>query len=455
MMQGWTVSWTNYDRETIVTTLKTNTYVYSILSKIARAARNINILCGNYVDDTFIESPNNPYLTAINRPNAFMSRSEFIEWATMQYMSFGEAFIAYEIYEAGNNRGQIIPGTIQLSPPNITDIEQKNYIPTGYLINGDVTRKMPLDKMVHLKGFNPDYTDMHGLPYLKVAGILVDKLEAANETETKTFQNSGPAHLVSPKDVDSFSDRTVFDNFIDRVRNVFKKNAKGVAGINVPMEVMNLGSTPTDLGTIESQKNTIKVLLTLWGLDPGMFDTDASTYNNKQMMEQTVYTEAAIPFVEKMLEKLNDKFEPYYKAKLVIDTSAIEALQPNYKEKVEWMTIAGKFTGNEIREATGYTKIDDPIMDMTDDQIMNGATVGFENTNEEMISSVAGDVQQTALNGAQIASLLEIVTSVSTGMIPLSSARAVIEASFPTLPKQVIDKIINGLTNFKPTESEA
>ena len=390
MMQGWTVSWTNYDRETIVTTLKTNTYVYSILSKIARAARNINILCGNYVDDTFIESPNNPYLTAINRPNAFMSRSEFIEWATMQYMSFGEAFIAYEIYEAGNNRGQIIPGTIQLSPPNITDIEQKNYIPTGYLINGDVSRKMPLDKMVHLKGFNPDYTDMHGLPYLKVAGILVDKLEAANETETKTFQNSGPAHLVSPKQIDSFENKTIFDNFVEHLRSVFKKNAKGIAGVNAPMDVLTLGSTPTDLGTIESQKNTIKVLLTLWGLDPGMFDTDASTYNNKQMMEQTVYTEAAIPFVEKMLEKLNDKFEPYYKAKLVIDTSDIEALQPNYKEKVEWMTLAGVFTDNEIREATGYARLEDKNADLTQSQRIDAVALqGFNNTDQDMVSDEA------------------------------------------------------------------
>jgi len=156
------------------------------------------------------------------------------------------------------------------------------------------------------------------------------------------------------------------------------------------MDVLTLGSTPTDLGTIESQKNTIKVLLTLWGLDPGMFDTDASTYNNKQMMEQTVYTEAAIPFVEKMIEKLNDKFEPYYKAKLVIDTSDIEALQPNYKEKVEWMTLAGVFTDNEIREATGYARLEDKNADLTQSQRIDAVALqGFNNTDQDMVSDEA------------------------------------------------------------------
>ena len=43
----------------------------------------------------------------------------------------------------------------------------------------------------------------------------------------------------------------------------------------------------------------------------------------------------------------------------------------------------------------------------------------------------AGNVQDTALNGAQITSLLEVITLASTGAITNETARAIIDAAFP------------------------
>jgi len=385
MMRGLNVSWTDYNRAQIVETLRSNAYVFSIISKIARAARNINLLVGRYDGDTFVEDRNNPLAKALYRPNQFMSLSEMKEYAAYYYMSFGETFITYEYFEGGNNRGQIIEGTIQFAPPEITDILHERYIPTGYVINGDVTKELPIEKVIHIKSFNPDYRDLHGLPYLEVAGRLVDKLDAADETEAKTFQNSGPAYLVSPKQIDGFSDKGIFDAFMDSLRAIWRREKKGVAGVNVPMDVLTLGSNPADMGTIESQKNTMKILLTLWGLDAGLFNTDSSTYNNKQMMEQYVYTEAAIPFMEKFVDKLNDRFEKVYGVKVIVDTSDIEVLQPNYRDKVEWMTLAGVFTDNEIREAVNYERVDSEEADMIPNEREGSALVGFDNVDREVI----------------------------------------------------------------------
>jgi hypothetical protein len=55
------------------------------------------------------------------------------------------------------------------------------------------------------------------------------------------------------------------------------------------------------------------------------------------------------------------------------------------------------------------------------------------------------DVAATALNGAQIASLVEIIIQASTAIIPIESAKAIITASFPTLTQQQVDDIFTGV----------
>lgn len=354
---NWNVSYATYDRRKITETLEHNPFVSSIIGKISRACGNVSIMVGTTLEDEFTEQKNSPLAKIIGKPSPIMTQSELKRNASTYYHAFGECFIAFEIYENGNNRGQIIPGTLFLVSPELVDIKHNNFIPTEYIIAGDQQRTIPASKMIHIKTFNPDYQDLHGLSPIKVAGILIDKLIAANDTEVKTFQNGGPAYLVSAKEVDSFTPEE-YTSMMDKLRKAWNKitNKQGIVGTSGAVDVKNLGISPVDMGTIESQKNTTKILLVLWGLDPGLFDTDASTYNNKQMMDKTIYTEAAIPFIEDLLEKFNDRFELAYNAKLVSDTSDIEALQPNYKEKVDWMTTAGVFTENEIREALGYDK---------------------------------------------------------------------------------------------------
>jgi len=57
----------------------------------------------------------------------------------------------------------------------------------------------------------------------------------------------------------------------------------------------------------------------------------------------------------------------------------------------------------------------------------------------------ATDVAGTALNGAQIASMVEILIQAATGVLPVESAKGVMRASFPTLTETQIDEIFSGI----------
>lgn len=61
------------------------------------------------------------------------------------------------------------------------------------------------------------------------------------------------------------------------------------------------------------------------------------------------------------------------------------------------------------------------------------------------------DIQKTALNGAQIASLLQIVTAAAEGQIPRASAVELIIASFPTLDRAEAERILGEIgKGFEP-----
>lgn len=65
------------------------------------------------------------------------------------------------------------------------------------------------------------------------------------------------------------------------------------------------------------------------------------------------------------------------------------------------------------------------------------------------------DVASTALNGAQISSLLEIVNQLATGLIPVESAKAIALASFPFLPDSTISSIFDPVRVNKNVPTDA
>lgn len=72
----------------------------------------------------------------------------------------------------------------------------------------------------------------------------------------------------------------------------------------------------------------------------------------------------------------------------------------------------------------------------------------------ELPSEVEPDeIQGSALNGAQISSLMGLATSVAEGLLPISSAKAIAQASFPLIPESIIDRIFADIVSSAPDET--
>jgi hypothetical protein len=89
-------------------------------------------------------------------------------------------------------------------------------------------------------------------------------------------------------------------------------------------------------------------------------------------------------------------------------------------------------------------------------EIIPNTPLAVEQT--EAVVDVTGgtttDVAATALNGAQISSLIDIVMQSAAGAVPVSSAKAIVQAAFPTLPTATIDAIFADVLpgSLLPTE---
>lgn len=67
-------------------------------------------------------------------------------------------------------------------------------------------------------------------------------------------------------------------------------------------------------------------------------------------------------------------------------------------------------------------------------------------------AAASGEVQSTALNGAQVTALVELAAKVQAGELPKESAKAIAKASFPLVSDQVLSSIFDGIT-VKQTSS--
>ena len=70
---------------------------------------------------------------------------------------------------------------------------------------------------------------------------------------------------------------------------------------------------------------------------------------------------------------------------------------------------------------------------------------------EASVTPQVTDVQQTALNGAQIASLLAITANVVQNLLTPEAAKAIIKASFPLMDDATINGIVDNLVISQPT----
>jgi HK97 family phage portal protein len=171
------------------------------------------------------------------------------------------------------------------------------------------------------------------------------------------------------------------------------------------------------------------------------------------------YAEARLAFWEDTVIPLIDMFAADWsqwlgngEVELRPDLDQIPAIAEKRQSLWDMADKATDLTINERRELKGYGPTSGgDVLFVASSQI----PIAVASDDGTDVDPVAGgipvaDVQQSVLNGAQIASLQQIVQAVADGTLPQEAAIELVAISFPSISRDRIVAMINPAANFTP-----
>ena len=322
-----------------------NTYVYSIINRIAETGTHLPIKVMRQKGDVIEELEDGEFYDFVHKPN------ENETWRDWFYKS-----LVYQL-AAGNNIQYgvkpIFGGVFKeryILAPQYVEIKHKNTITgpvaTKYIYNySGKEHEFEVDEILHVKKIQPDPgspTPIMGLSPLQAAWRT---LQASNETITadaSLIKNRGAFGMLSAK-----GQRPVTPEEAKTLDAAIKKKIGGGNKFgsfpitNGGYDFIRFAMSPTDLQILENGVMKLRDLCSVYGVSARMFnDIAGGTYNNSKEDNKKFYTQGVLPVAELEIEKFNSFYTKGWNERdnsiywIEIDKSKIEALQEDQAKEI-------------------------------------------------------------------------------------------------------------------------
>jgi HK97 family phage portal protein len=246
-------------------------------------------------------------------------------------------------------------------------------------------------------------------------------------------------------------------------------NSHRVALLEAGLKWEAIGVPPDDSQFLQSREFQIIEIARWFNLPPNKLkDLSKTSYNSLEQMEISFVVDTLRPWLVRWEQQLNRKIiRPKDKGTFFFEFNVDGKLRGEIAARYQSYSVArnwGWLSVNEIREKENMNPIEggDVYMQPMNMQSINTAPTAAPATDPSLVAvptpetqdptaiaapaaAAGADVASTALNGAQITSLVDLVTQVGMKLIPIASAKAIAIASFPFLSQAVVDQIFNGL----------
>lgn len=314
----------------------------------------------------------NKFLYKINPDTTY---NEFVTQFLIYRLICGENFIYAPRLTGGLNSGKV--HELRVLPASDIDIIEGTPIEPirGFKLQGGTYEKeFSKDDVYHSKLFNPLwYRDgtLHGLSPLVAANKTVSKLNEADTTELKQLENQGPKYALFRKTNGNTIPHRLSSEQQSEIEDRFDKYSKERRGkievLKEEMGKLELGTNVADMALKELTEQGVIALCAQYGMPAELFGYGQKTYNNMETARKAAWTDCVMPNMDIIADVMNAcliygttyENEGYYYKN---DYSEVEELQDGMNSKIEWMNAAG-VSMNEVREAAGFGRIDNPLMD--------------------------------------------------------------------------------------------
>jgi HK97 family phage portal protein len=236
----------------------------------------------------------------------------------------------------------------------------------AYRLDYDVNNPIDKANVAHYRYFNPDFSTSNphivGQAPLMAASNVVLRSNSGYESSTKAFQNGGKTGVLYEDGNAQLSDtqRDLLQAHIDK-KMTGPGNYKQIIAASSKLGWLEIGSSPVDLGILESLVTDLRSLCNVFHVNSALFnDPENKTYNNMQEARKAAITDAVLPELTALRDALNQWLVPgWSKADkkryfLDFDTSVYPELQEDMKALAEWLEKAWWIDPNEKRAQMNY-----------------------------------------------------------------------------------------------------
>ena len=319
-----------------------NPDVYSVIDTLAEIGSDIPFKVEQKTIDGWELDEDSSLNDLIHTPNTLESEKEF------RYNSINYLLTSGEIFHKKIISSFDIVTELELLEPNLVDLLLD--------INGDVTRyeylrnnttqiNYTLDDVIHSKYLNPSINGLEskrGLSPLQAAYNAIISSNNRALASASMLKNGGAANLIS-----SGSELTMSDAEREDVQKSFQKRVGGADkfGKNVTttanVNVNGLGMSSVQMQMLDGIVIDRRTICNVFKVDSSIFnDKDASTYNNIQSVNKSIYTRAVIPTNNKIISGYNSIIPAYNllenkELRIVQDLDGIDVLKTDQKIEAE------------------------------------------------------------------------------------------------------------------------
>src|SRR5947209_457902 len=312
-----------------------NGTAYACINKIAGVASGIKWKL--YTDESKSrEIERHPLLDLWKTPNSKMGTGAFVEQVFGFWHMSGNSYLyanrlsdntpPVELYALRPDRMKIVIGEKDIA----------GYI---YGYGSSAAQDFDISQVMHLKF--PSYDDdFYGLSPIEVASNLIDQQNEGNSWNTALMQNAGkPASVFTSKGFLTEEKRSQVREELRR-RYSGKRNSGMPLILEADMTWQQMSMTPYELDWLQSRELNTRDIAAIFDVAPELVgDSAGKTFANQKEAKLALYTDNALPKMDRFRDHVNMWLVPMYKdlkqmgAYFTYDTSDIEVLQELYQAK--------------------------------------------------------------------------------------------------------------------------
>ncbi len=441
-----------YEPKTAMSVLAAFPFPYACVTAISTDLSQvpIRVYRGRGADAEQVD--NHPLLDLLEQPSSRVSGVSFRRQLYTDAVLVGNAYILI----AGNQTPESL---LRLHPARVTIAPLQDGQPDKYIYEGSGTpQEYTYEQVLHIRSpsWSDDPSSLWGVGSVQPLHHDLMTEKAQSELAARTAATGQPTGILSPKAEGDIWNKRQIDTLRGAYESQMRKGGSGVLIMGGQAEFQKLAFSPRELEFSSVRDYARTATMSAFGVVPVRLGIESQNFatatNQLKLYWEGLAGRAAL--IDSELTRLARMFgddDVHVKH----DFSGVAVLQESRTDRVK-RVLDWSMVGVDLATAAAYEGFEDLPINANDDFPTAPAEeptspvtpVDVEEEPEADPGSSNRDDQAplaaTALNGAQVASMLTILEQVANGLLTVESAVVLIQVSFPTVSEDQARRIVEG-----------